>query len=80
MSEAWLTISPLVSLGEASLEVFCAHLLFCLAALSLVEDGKGLPAWIQSALMATGLIGLYRVARLSVHLGLARVPADCRAR
>ncbi|MCU1296442.1 MAG: OpgC protein [Acidobacteriaceae bacterium] len=63
----WLTISPLVSLGKASLEVFCAHLLFCFAAFSFVGDGKGLPAWIQSALIATSFVGLYTVARLSVR-------------
>ncbi len=63
----WLTIPPLVSLGKASLEVFCAHLLFCFAAISFVGRGKFLPAWIQSALIATTLIGLYMVARLSVH-------------
>ena len=63
----WLTIPPLVSLGKASLQVFCAHLLFCFAALSLVGDGTGLPAWIQSALIATTLIGLYMVAGLSAH-------------
>jgi hypothetical protein len=61
----WLTIAPLVALGKASLEVFCAHLLFCFAALSFVGDG-GLPAWIQSALIVTTLIGLYIVARLFV--------------
>jgi len=64
----WLTISPLVSLGKASVEVFCAHLLFCFAALSLVGEGTGLPAWIQSDLIATTLIGLYVVARLFAHL------------
>jgi hypothetical protein len=63
----WLTIPPLVLLGKASLEVFCAHLLFCFAALSFAGDGQGLPAWIQLALIATSLIGLYAVARLFVH-------------
>jgi hypothetical protein len=62
----WLTIPPLVSLGKASLEVFCAHLLFCFAALSFVGDGTGLPVWIQSALIAITLIGLYMVAKLFV--------------
>ena len=62
----WLTIAPLVALGKASLEVFCAHLLFCFVALSLVKDGT-LPVWIQSVLIATTFIGLYGVARLSVH-------------
>jgi hypothetical protein len=64
----WLTIPPLVSLGKASLEVFCAHLLFCFAALSFVVDGTGLPAWMQLALISTTLIGLYIVARLSADL------------
>jgi hypothetical protein len=63
----WLTIAPLVSLGKASLEVFCAHLLFCFAALSFAGDGTGLPAWMQSALVSTTLIGLYLVARLFVN-------------
>jgi hypothetical protein len=62
----WLTIAPLVALGKASLEVFCAHLLFCFVALSLVRDGT-LPVWIQLVLIATSFIGLYTVARLSVH-------------
>jgi hypothetical protein len=68
----WLTISPLVSLGKASLEVFCAHLLLCFAALSFVGDGKGVPVWIQSALIAASLIGLYGVARLFVRSRSAR--------
>jgi hypothetical protein len=60
----WLTISPLVSLGKASLEVFCAHLLFCFAALCFVVEGERMPASIQLALIATTLIGLYMVARI----------------
>jgi hypothetical protein len=63
----WFTISPLLLLGKASLEVFCAHLLFCFAALSFVKDGTGLPTWIQSTFICTTLIGLYMVARLFVN-------------
>jgi hypothetical protein len=63
----WLTISPIVLLGKASLEVFCAHLLFCFAALSFAGDGTDLPVWVQAALVATTLIGLYFVARLFVN-------------
>jgi len=70
----WFTISPLVSLGKASLEVFCAHLLFCFAALSIVGDGTGLPVWIQTALIATTLIGLYMVARLFVNPQTGALP------
>ena len=63
----WITIPPLVLLGKASLQVFCAHLLFCFAALSLVGDGTGLPAWIQLVLIATTLMGLWMLARLFVN-------------
>jgi hypothetical protein len=63
----WFTISPLLLLGKASLEVFCAHLLFCFAALSFLKDGTELPAWIQAAFILTTLIGLYIVARLFVN-------------
>jgi hypothetical protein len=63
----WITIPPLVLLGKASLQVFCAHLLFCFAALSLVGDGTGLPAWIQLVLIATTLMGLLMLARLFVN-------------
>ena len=60
----WIAIPPLVLLGKASLQVFCAHLLFCFAALSLVGDGIGAPAWIQLVLIATTLIGLFMLAGL----------------
>lgn len=63
----WLTIGPLVLLGKASLEVFCAHLLICFAALSFVEDVRVSSAWMQAALIVSSLIGLYVVARLFVH-------------
>ena len=54
----WLTISPLVSLGKASLEVFCVHLLFCFAALSFIGDGEVLPVWAQSIVIAPSFVGL----------------------
>ena len=63
----WLTISPLVSLGKASLEVFCVLLLFCFAALSFVGDGEVLPVRAQSIVIAASFVGLYAVARLSVQ-------------
>jgi hypothetical protein len=76
----WLTISPLISLGKASLEVFSAHLLFCFAAISLVGRGTHLQAWLQLTLIATSLIGLYMVARFSERSpaspgGPTRLPA-----
>jgi hypothetical protein len=63
----WISIAPLMLLGKASLQVFCGHLLFCFAALSLVGDGTGSPAWTQLALIAITFIGLFMLARLFVN-------------
>jgi hypothetical protein len=60
----WITVPTLVSLGKASLEVFCAHLLFCFGVLAVVGDGAGLARSIQVGLISVTLIGLYIVARL----------------
>ena len=59
----WIAIPPLVTLGKASLEVFCAHLLICFEALALVGDGAALPVAPQLALIASALLALYIVAR-----------------
>jgi peptidoglycan/LPS O-acetylase OafA/YrhL len=55
---------PLVLLGQASLEVFCVHLLVCFAALALVGDGGGQPLWVQAAIIVTALAILYAVAKM----------------
>jgi hypothetical protein len=59
----WLLWPPLVTLGKASLEVFCAHLLICFEALALVGDGTGLPLGPQFAIIASSLLALYLVGR-----------------
>ncbi len=59
----WIAIPPLLSLGKASLEVFCAQLLFCFGALSLAGDGAGLSPTKQCGLIAVALVGLYLVAQ-----------------
>ena len=63
----WAATAPFVTLGKASLEVFCAHLLFCFAALALVGDGAGLTTMPQVAIIACSLLGLYLVAAVSVR-------------
>jgi hypothetical protein len=55
---------PFVMLGQSSLEVFCAHLLVCFAALALVGDGSGLTVWPQVAIVVVGLAVLLAVAKL----------------
>ncbi|HEX4771639.1 MAG TPA: OpgC domain-containing protein [Bryobacteraceae bacterium] len=60
----WLSIEPLVQLGQASLEVFCAHLLVCFATLALVGDGTAISVATEIAVVTGALLFLYLVARL----------------
>ena len=46
-----LAIRPLVLLGQSSLQVFCVHLLFCLAGLTLLGNASMLSGWKQIALL-----------------------------
>jgi len=59
----WLPIPPLVTLGRASLEVFCAHLLICFEALALFGDGTNLGVAPQIALIVASVVALYLVGR-----------------
>lgn len=59
----YLTLAPLVAMGRASLEVFCAHLLICFEALALVGDGTGLALAPQVAIVVSSLLALYVVGR-----------------
>jgi hypothetical protein len=63
----WSLIAPFVTLGKASLQVFCAHLLFCFTALALVGDGAGLAVWPQILIVVCSLLGLYLVAVVSTR-------------
>src|ERR1700747_3674998 len=46
-----LAIRPLIMLGQSSLQVFCVHLLFCFAGLTLMGNASMLDGWRQSALL-----------------------------
>ena len=45
-------IKPLVLLGQSSLQVFCVHLLFCFAGLTLMGNASMLNGWRQFALLS----------------------------
>jgi hypothetical protein len=60
----WLGRGPAVVLGQASLEVFCAHLLVCFAALALVGDGANASIWTQAGIVVFAFVFLYAVARV----------------
>lgn len=60
----WLGRGPLVTFGQASLEVFCAQLLLCFAALAAVNTGAHDPGWQQACIVVLSLSILYGVAKL----------------
>src|ERR1700757_2141712 len=58
------SIRPLVLLGQSSLQVFCAHLFFCFAGLTLLGNASMLSGWKQFGLLAATLSGMLLTAML----------------
>ncbi len=61
---ARLAIGPLALLGRASIQVFCAHLLFCFLGLAIMGTRSMVSGWQQAALIVLTLSALYMTARL----------------
>jgi hypothetical protein len=59
-----LAIRPLVMLGQSSLQVFCVHLLFCFAGLTLMGNASMLSGWRQFALLAATFTAMLLTAKL----------------
>jgi hypothetical protein len=59
-----LAIRPLVLLGQCSLQVFCVHLLFCFAGLTLMGNASMLNGWRQFALLAATFAAMLLTAKL----------------
>jgi hypothetical protein len=59
-----LAFRPLVLLGQASLQVFCIHLLFCFAGLTIMGLNDRLTDWRQYALLAATLLAMFVTAKL----------------
>jgi hypothetical protein len=59
-----LAIRPLVLMGQSSLQVFCVHLLFCFAGLTLLGNASMLSASRQSALLAATFAAMLLTAKL----------------
>jgi hypothetical protein len=57
-------IRPLVLLGQSSLQVFCVHLLFCFAGLTLMGNASMLSGWRQFALLSLTITGMLITARI----------------
>jgi hypothetical protein len=51
-------IRPLVLMGQSSLQVFCVHLLFCFAGLTLMGNASMLSGWRQFELLSMTIAGM----------------------
>src|SRR6202040_1737248 len=58
-----LAIRPLVLMGQASLQVFCAHLLFCFLGLAILGDAPVVNGWHEAALVTAALSGMFLTAK-----------------
>jgi hypothetical protein len=59
-----VTFRPLVMMGQASLQVFCAHLFFCFAGLAIMGEAPRMAGWGQVVLLAVTFAGLLLVAKV----------------
>src|ERR1700738_267330 len=59
-----LAVRPLVLLGQASLQVFCVHLLFTFAGLTLLGNAAMLSLWQQIGLVAATLAAMLLTAKI----------------
>jgi len=59
-----LTMWPLVLMGQSSLQVFCVHLLFCFAGLTLMGNATMLSRWQQLALVSMTFTAMLITAKI----------------
>ena len=59
-----LAVRPLVLMGQSSLQVFCVHLLFCFAGLTLMGNASMLNGWRQFGLLAATFAGMLATAKI----------------
>jgi hypothetical protein len=57
-------IGPLVLLGQSSLQVFCVHLLFCFAGLTLMGNAAMLNGWRQFTLLTVTFAAMLITAKM----------------
>lgn len=59
-----LAVRPLVLMGQASLQVFCAHFIFCFLGLGLMGGAERIFGWLQFALIIGTFAALLLVAKV----------------
>jgi hypothetical protein len=63
-SEPFVTVRPLVMLGQASLPVFCVHLLSCLFGILIMSEASVVSGWAAVALLASTFGALFLTAKV----------------
>jgi hypothetical protein len=58
-------IQPLVLLGQASLQVFCTHFIFCFIGIGMMGDAERIFEWKQAALIVVTFAALLAVAKFA---------------
>jgi hypothetical protein len=59
-----LAVRPLIMMGQSSLQVFCVHLLFCFAGLTLMGNASMMSGWRQLALLSATFTAMLITAKL----------------
>jgi hypothetical protein len=70
----YLAIRPLVLMGQSSLQVFCTHLLFCFAGLTLMGNASMLSGWRQTGLLTATFAAMMITAKLFAKSETKREP------
>jgi len=60
----WLAVRPLVMMGQASLQVFCAHLFFCFFGLAVMGNASMVSGWHQVVLLSVTFTALFITAKI----------------
>lgn len=71
-----LAIRPLVLMGQSSLQVFCAHFVFCFVGLAWMGGGDRLYGWPQAALIVVTFASLFLVAKFFARPEISGAPRD----
>jgi OpgC protein len=73
-----LAVRPLVLLGQASLQVFCAHFVFCFLGLALMGSADRIFGWAQLGLIAGTFAALLLVAKIFARQELGSAQGNSR--
>jgi hypothetical protein len=60
----FLAVGPLVLMGQSSLQVFCVHLLFCFAGLTLLGNASIISGWRQAGLLTITFAAMLLTAKI----------------